>query len=332
MDRSRYARHVVLPEVGKEGQSKISDSSVAVFGLGALGSSIADALARTGVGELKLVDRDFVEISNLNHQILYDEKDLGKPKAEAAVERVEEVNSEIEVQGKVVDINPNNVEDLIEDVDLVMDGADNMEVRYQINDACVKKDIPWVYTAVLGTYGMSMNVFPGEGPCLRCLIPEKPARGSMETCETAGVIFTLPRIMGNLASTEAIKFLMGKPTREELLTFDIWDHEFELIKVNKREDCETCVNRDFQFLETEEDMITELCGRGAVQITPSEKVELDFDKLEKRFDDAEREGKKLLKVRLEDYTLYTFKDGRAIIEGTEDTKKARSLYSQYIGH
>ncbi len=331
MDSNRYARHVVLPEVGEEGQSKLNERSVAVFGLGALGSSITDALTRTGVGELKLVDRDFVEISNLNHQILYDEDDLGKPKAEVAAERVKEINSDVDVKGHVLDIDPNNAEELVKNVDLVMDGADNMELRYLVNDACVKKEIPWIYTAVLATYGMTMNVFPGEGPCLRCLIPEKPPRGSMETCESAGILFTLPRIMGNLASTEAAKFLMGKDTREELLTFDIWDHDLELTKVDRREDCETCVNGDFEFLETEEDTITELCGRGSVQITPSKKTELDLDKLEKRFDHAERKGESLLKIYVGEYTLNTFKDGRAIIDGTEEPKKARSLYSRYIG-
>ncbi|MFP4609122.1 MAG: ThiF family adenylyltransferase, partial [Candidatus Aenigmatarchaeota archaeon] len=328
---SRYARHLVLSQISERGQSKIGESSVAVFGLGALGSTITDALARTGVGRLKIVDRDFVEISNLNHQILYDEKDLGRPKAEAAVERIEEINSDIEVNAEVLDINPTNVERLLEDVDLVMDAADNMELRYLVNDACVKKGVPWIYTAVLGTYGMTMNVYPEKGPCLRCLIPEKPSRGSMETCDTAGVLFSLPRAMANIASTEAVKYLIGGPTRKELLTFDIWESEYELTRVERRENCETCVERRFDFLKSEEDMTTELCGRDAVQVTPSDTFELDLDRLLKRFDEGEKMGENMIKIYLEDYTLNVFKDGRMIVEGTEDPKKARSLYSQYIG-
>ncbi len=331
MGSKRYARHLVLPEVGEEGQNRLKESSVAVFGLGALGSTITDALARTGVGELKLVDRDFVEISNLNHQILYDEKDLDMPKAEAAAKRVNEINSDIEAHGVVADINPTNVEELVEGVDLVMDGSDNMELRYLINDACIKKEIPWVYTAVLATYGMTMNVLPEKGPCMRCLIPKKPSRGSMETCETAGILFSLPRTMANIACTEAVKYLIGEKNREELLTFNIWDSEFELTKVERRDECKTCKQNDFEFLEIEEDMISELCGRNSIQITPSEDVQLVLEELHGRFERSEIKGISMLKVDLEDYTMNIFKDGRVIVEGTEDPKKAKTLYSQYIG-
>ncbi len=331
MDTKRYARHIALPEMGEKGQSKLSEKSVAVFGLGALGSTITDALARTGVGRLKLVDRDFVELSNLNHQILYDESDLGIPKAEAALGRVNKINSDIKVESAVVDINPTNIEELLEDVDLVMDGSDNMELRYLVNDICVKIGVPWIYTAVLGTYGMNMNVFPTKGPCLRCLIPEKPSRGSMDTCESAGILFTLPRTMANIACTEAIKYLTDKPTRQELLTFDIWGYEYELTEVERRDDCETCVERNFEFLALEEDLTTELCGRNSVQINPSEKVELPLDQLVKRFESAERKGANMIKINLDDHTLNVFKNGRVIVEGTDDTKKARSLYSRYIG-
>ncbi|MBS3816327.1 MAG: ThiF family adenylyltransferase [Candidatus Thermoplasmatota archaeon] len=328
----RYARQLVLPEIGEEGQSKIIEGSVAVFGLGALGSTISEALARTGVGKLRLVDRDFVEVSNLNHQILYSEKDIGMPKAEAAVDRIKKINSDVETEGEVVDINPNNIEKLIEDVDMVLDGTDNMEVRYIINDACVKYEVPWIYTAVLGTYGMSLNLIPEKTPCLRCIIPEKPSAGEMETCETAGVLSTLPRIMANIAATEAIKFLTGISMRKELLTVDIWNSDFELTDVERREGCRTCADRDFEFLQSEGAMTTELCGRGAVQINPGEKVELDLTTLEERFESSELKGENLIKVYLEDYTLNIFKDGRGIIEGTEDSKKAKSLYSRYIGN
>ncbi|MEF8832019.1 MAG: ThiF family adenylyltransferase [Candidatus Thermoplasmatota archaeon] len=329
----RYARHLVLPEISEEGQAKIKEGSIVIFGLGALGSSITDALARAGVGELKLVDRDFVEISNLNHQILFDESDVGKPKAEVAEERVREINSQICVEGKVTNIDTRNIEELIKDVDLVMDGTDNLEIRYLTNDACVKHGIPWIYTAVLATYGMTKNIIPGENACLRCFFPKKPSAGTMETCETAGVLFTLPRIMGNIAATEAIKYLIGEQMREDLLTFDVWDYDFEVTEVERREEqCGTCGKKDFQFLKSEEQTVTELCGRNSVQITPADQEVIDLGKLEERFTDAKRMGEKMIKIYTADYEINVFRDGRAIIEGTEDPKKAKSLYSQYIGN
>ncbi len=327
----RYARHLVLPEMGEENQSKLADSSVAIFGLGALGSTMTDALARTGVGRLKIVDRDFVELSNLNHQILYGESDLGVPKAEAAEERVKEINSDVEVESKVLDINPGNIGSILDDVDLVLDGSDNMELRYLMNDACVKEGVPWIYTAVLGTYGMTLNIIPDRTPCLRCLMPEKPSAGRLETCESAGVLFSLPRTMANIASTEAVKFLVGAEIRRDLLTVELWDFHIERTEIERREECRSCRKKEFEFLQIEGDMTTELCGRNAVQVTPSEDIDLDLDKFEKRFENSERKGRNLLKISLEDHNLNVFKDGRVIIEGTEDSKKARSLYSRYIG-
>lgn len=332
MDMERYARQLVLPEIGEEGQSKIKEGSVAIFGLGALGSTITDALTRTGVGKLRLVDRDFVEISNLNHQILYDKSDIGKPKAEVAEERVREIDPSIEVESEVTNIDTKNIEDLISDVDLVMDGTDNLEIRYIANDACVKNNTPWIYTAVLGTYGMTKNIVPRENACLRCFFPEKPPAGSMETCETAGVLFTLPRIMGNLAATEAVKYLLGDEMREGLLTFDVWDYDFEITRVDRKEkECRACGKKDFEFLESEEGTITELCGSDSVQITPAEEISLELEKLVERFKDAKKMGNKMIKIPAGEYEINVFEDGRAIIEGTEDSKKAKSLYSQYIG-
>ncbi len=329
----RYTRHLVLPEIGEKGQEKIEEGKVAVFGLGALGSPITDALARAGVGELKLIDRDFIEKSNLNHQILFDESDVGKPKAEIAEKRVRRINSQVQVEGKVTHVGQNNIEDLIKDVDLVMDGTDNLEVRYVMNDACVKNRIPWIYTAVLGTYGMTKNIIPEKDACLRCFFPKKPSAGSMETCETAGVLFTLPRIMGNIASTEAIKYLMGKQMRDGLVTFDVWNNDFEVTKVERREElCTTCGKREFQFLKKEEHTITELCGRNSVQITPANHEDIDMKKLKKRSIDVKSMGDKMIKITAGDYELNVFEDGRAIIKGTEDPKKAKSLYSQYIGN
>ncbi|MFP4185482.1 MAG: ThiF family adenylyltransferase [Candidatus Natronoplasma sp.] len=329
---NRYARHLVLPQIGEKGQSKLRESSIAVFGLGALGSPITDALARTGVGKLKLVDRDLIEESNLNHQILYDESDLGKPKAEVAEKRVREINSSIEVEGEVTNIDTRNIERLISDVDLVMDGSDNLKVRYLTNDACVKNQIPWIYTAVLGTYGMTKNIIPEENACLRCFFPEKPSAGSLETCESAGVLFTLPRIMGNIAATECVKFLTSQKMRKGLLTFDVWENDFEITNVERREkECMTCGKHEFEFLDSEEDSITELCGRNSIQITPADEVSLDLNRLNERFRDARKVGDKMIRIPTGEYELNIFRDGRAIIDGTEDPKKAQSLYTQYVG-
>ncbi len=329
---SRYSRHLVLPEIGEEGQERLRNSSVAVLGLGSLGSAMAESLTRTGIGKIRIVDRDYVEISNLNHQILYDESDIGRPKADAANHRLKEINSDVDIEKKVKDIGPQNIEGLIEDVDIVLDATDNMKTRYIINDACVKKNVPWIYTAVLGTYGMSLNVHE-EGPCLKCMLAERPKPGTLETCETAGVLFTLPRTMGNLAATEAVKFLTGDEMREGLLTFDIWKSQYDPIKAAKREDCECCVKRNFTHLSAPEDSTTELCGKNAVQVSPAEEFELDLNKVASRFDeeDIEMTSESMLTVDLEDHILRIFRDGRAMIEGTEDPKRAKSIYSRYIG-
>lgn len=332
MEEERYARHLVLPEIGQKGQKTLKESSVAIFGLGALGATITDTLARTGIGHLKLIDRDFVEISNMNHQILYDEKDIGKSKAEVAEERVREINSDVEVESIVTNIDSGNIEKLIEDVDLVMDGSDNLELRYLTNDACVKKEIPWIYSAVLGTYGMNKPILPERNACLRCFFPEKPSAGSLETCETAGVLFTLPRLIANISSTEAVRLLLGEEVREELLTIDVWTTDFELTKIERRkESCETCSKKEYKFLEREEDTVTELCGRDSIQISPAEDQELNLEDLGKRFEKGDMMGDRMLKVELDQYELNIFEDGRAIIKGTDDPKKAQSLYSQYIG-
>lgn len=328
----RYNRHTVLPEIGDEGQKKIKNAKIVVLGLGSLGSAIADSLVRTGIGHIRVVDRDYVEISNLNHQILYDEDSLGKPKVEAGAERLEKINSEGKIEPIAVNISSSNIEDLIEDADVVLDATDNMKTRYIINDACVKNNKRWIFTSVLGTYGMSLDIIPGKGPCLRCLMPEKPESGSLETCETAGVLFTLPRIMGNIAATEAVKLIIGSDHRTEMLTLDLWQNDFELVKVNKRSNCVTCSDKNFEFLEQVEDMTTEVCGKNAVQISPPEKTKIDLKEIKNRFDDAEMKGKSMLRIYLDKYELNLFKDGRLIVEGTDDSKKAKALYSRYIGN
>ncbi|MFW6196763.1 MAG: HesA/MoeB/ThiF family protein [Thermoplasmatota archaeon] len=328
----RYNRHIVLPEIGKDGQDKIENARVAVLGLGSLGSAIADSLVRTGIGFIRVVDRDYVEISNLNHQILYDENSLDRPKVEIGAERLEEINSNVKIESVAEHMGPNNIEKLIEDVDIALDATDNMKTRYIINDACVKNKTRWIFTSVLQTYGMNLNIIPDEGPCLRCLMPEKPERGSMETTETAGVLFTLPRIMGNIAATEAVKHITASQPRKEMLTIDLWQNDYDMIRINKRENCKTCGEKDFEFLVKEADVDINKQGDNSIQITPAERLELNLKDIKGIFEKSEMKGESMLRIYIDDYELNLFKDGRLIVDGTDDPKKAKSLYSRYIGN
>ncbi len=328
---NRYSRHLVLDEVGVEGQKKISNADVVVIGAGALGATISEGLTRAGVGMITIVDRDFVELSNLQRQTLYEEDDIGKAKAEIAVEHLKKINSEIELNYEVIDVAGHNIEGLIKHKDIVLDGTDNLKTRLIINDACVKHDIPWIYSAALRTYGMALNIVPNDGPCLRCLIESLPTPGSMETCATAGVLFSVPWMIGDIASTETLKFIINKNFRRELLTADLWENEFQLTKVVQREGCECCIDKNFSYLRSKGDLTTELCGRNAVQVSPADQMDLDLDRIEERSPHSRRVGKTLLKLKAGNYKLNLFKDGRLIVGGTEDVKKARSLYSEYIG-
>ncbi len=327
---TRYSRQTVLPEIGERGQEQISKGKVAIIGLGGLGSVMSEGLARAGVGMLRVIDRDVVELSNLQRQALYHEGNVGMAKADVVKEKLQKINSEVEVDARVVEVSPNNVEGLIEDVDIVLDATDNMKTRFLLNDACVKNKVPWIFTAILGTYGMTMNIEPGEGPCLRCLLSVMPDPGSMETCATAGVLFSLPRVLANIASTEAVKYLVDADLRPTLLTMDIWKNDYEQIDVARRDGCHCCGEGEYEYLDGDEDVTTELCGRDAVQVSPGERVDIDLDKYEERYG-AERVGRSLVKFSVDGYELTLFKDGRLIVEGTEDHKKALSVYSEYVG-
>ena len=329
--KERYSRQIVLKEIGEEGQKRIYDSNITILGLGALGTVIADGLVRCGVGEITIVDRDFVELSNLQRQTLYEEDDINKAKAEVAEKKLKRINSDVNLKAHVMDVNTKNIEELIEGSDLVMDASDNMKLRYLLNDACIKHDIPWIYSAVLGTYGMTMNIVSKDSPCLRCIIPHQPDSESLGTCASEGILFSLPKVIANIAATEAVKFLIGEKARDSLLTVDLWRNDFEQTEVLKRDDCGCCEERDFKFLESEDDEAIELCGRDSVQIIPSDKKELDLKNLEKRYEDSKMIGESLLRLKKEGYELNIFKDGRIIVKGTEDINKAKSLYSEYIG-
>ena len=327
----RYSRQIVLKEVGEKGQKMIGSGRIVIIGLGGLGSVTADALVRAGVGHVTLIDRDLVELSNLQRQTIYTENDIGKAKAEVMFNALGKVNSHVKLEYMVADVNVNNIEDIVRDAHVIMDCTDNMKIRYLINDACVKHGVPWIYTAISGTYGITMNIVPGHGPCLRCLLPNKPDAGIMETCVTAGVLFSIPRIMADISSTEAVKMLVKAKSRPELLTVDIWNNEYELTGVSRNKDCLCCGKHDFTYLREAEDMAVELCGSDSVQICPGTDMDIDQKLMASRYPESIFMGDSMLKIPLADYELNLFRDGRMIIKGTGDVNRGKALYSEYVG-
>ena len=257
----RYARQQILPEIGEAGQQALSHASVLIMGLGALGSVQAQLLARAGIGHLILIDRDVLELNNLQRQMLYLEQDVADqmPKAVAARNRLQQINSEIQIEAKVIDCNPSNVESLVEPVDLVLDGSDNFEARYLINDVCTKLNKPWIYGGVIGTQGLCMPIVP-RGPCLRCLFPDPPPIGSLPTCDTAGVLNTSVSVIASLQATWAYRLLVqDMPLATTLTNVEIWKNTFHQVDVVKDEHCPCCVNGDYVFLHQEQtDYITRL--------------------------------------------------------------------------
>ena len=335
----RYSRQMILPGWGHEGQQRLALRTAAVVGCGALGSHIASHLVRAGVGKLVLADRDFVEWHNLPRQALYSESDAeeGVPKAVAAGRRLRQLNSLVEIEEHVVDVNADTVEELIAGADVVLDGADNFEVRYLVNEVCVKHGIPWVYGGVLGTYGLTAAIIPGETPCLRCLLGPMPPPGAVPTCEVAGVLGPVVAIIAALEATEALKIMLGR--REELLhslvMVDVWSGDFERARTQKGTGrCPVCDDGQYELLAAEQGTMTAvLCGRNAVQITPRPSQHLDLVSLAKRLVDAGPidVNEYLLRLDVEGVQFTVFSDGRTIVKGTDDPVQARSLYSRYIG-
>lgn len=333
----RYSRQIIFPRIGLEGQKHLSASSVIILGAGALGTVTANNLTRAGIGRIKIVDRDLVELNNLQRQILYDEADVRKrlPKAIAAVEKLKKINSSIKLEAEVLDIQPHNTEKLIDGFDLVLDALDNMETRFLVNDACVKKNIPWIYAAVLGSFGMTMNIMPGKTACLTCMIKELPAPGTMPTCDTAGIVNTIPSIIASIQNTEAIKMLIGSGEISTQLTYiDIWDQSYNRVIQERKPNCPTCGKKKFEFLKGEKVSHTlTLCGRHAVQISPATETQLSLSNLKQKLEplgDVFDNGY-LLSFKVTDYELVIFPTGRVIVKGTSDEATARSLYAKYIG-
>jgi len=333
---NRYAKQILFNKIGLEGQEMISRSTVVVIGIGALGTVISSQLCRAGVGHLILVDRDFVELSNLQRQILFNENDarLRLPKVVAAANKLREVNSEIIIEPVIADVTSRNIEQLILDADLILDGNDNMEIRFLINDAAHKMHKPWIYGAALGSEGMSMTVIPGETPCLRCLMPEAPQPGTMPSCDTEGVLSSITGIVASIQTAEALKIITGNEPRRSLLHIDVWDGKFKELTVHRRPGCVTCEKGEYEFLrETHTSWTTVLCGRNAVQIVPPHEDNIPLNELQKRL---ERIGRTdfngfVLTFETEGYDFTLFPTGRAIIRGTTDEAEARTLYSRFIG-
>ncbi len=344
MDSSleRYSRQMRFPGIGTDGQLKLRSARVTLCGCGALGTVLANALVRAGVGHLRLIDRDFIETHNLQRQVLFDEHDVAEnlPKAEAAARKLAAINSTVYVEPVVTDVDRTNILELVGDADLILDGTDNFEIRYLINDAAVKLNKPWIYGGCIGSHGQTMTILPGETPCLRCVFEAAPAPGEAATCETAGVLGPIVNIIASYQATEALKILTGRLDRvnRELLYFDIWENTQRRIKIASllgKVDCPCCQRRKFEWLEGDlGSHTTSLCGRNAVQVAHRVAGRLDFEILAAELQKlgAVTFNRFMLKFQIEEYEFTVFPDGRAIIKGTSDIDKARSLYARYIGH
>ena len=335
----RYSRQILFEGIGEEGQRRLRGASALVVGCGALGSAQVEMLARAGVGHLLVVDRDFVEESNLQRQTMFTERDARErvPKAVGAARRVAEINSDVRCEAEVADVSHSNVERLVAGSDIVLDGTDNFATRFLLNDACVKHGVAWVYGAAVGSYGVTMTIRPRATPCLRCVFPETPAAGSAPTCDTAGVIMPIISVVAAVQVSEALKLLAGRTEglHRSLMQFDVWRNEWRRVRLKGPEpDCPTCALARYETLEAEAaDFTTVMCGRDAVQVSPSAATRLDLDELADRLRAAGevKVNPYLVRLRAGGYELTIFEDARAIIRGTDDVATARSLYARYVG-
>lgn len=335
----RYSRQILFPEIGKAGQERLRKARVLILGCGALGASHAEILSRAGVGHLKIVDRDFVEFTNLQRQTLFKESDAADrlPKAVAAKTRIAEINSEVDVEPLVADVNQSNVEQLLSDVDFVLDGTDNFQIRYLLNDACIKHNKTWIYGAAVSSYGTTMTIVPGETPCLRCIFEEMPDAASSPTCDTAGVIMPIIAMVSATQVSEALKLIVGDrdAMHGSLVQFDVWQNDWRKIKLSKpNPDCPACGQRRFDFLDAEgQEFAAVLCGRNAVQISPANATTIDLETFANRVAHLGevKQNEYLVRFSEDEKEITVFRDARAIIKGTDDISMARSLYARYVG-
>ena len=341
MDTSRYHRQELLPQVGKTGQARLARGRVLLVGCGALGGTIAEQLVRAGVGFLRVVDRDVVEWTNLQRQVLFEESDAREaaPKAVAAKQRLARINSTVAVDALVADVHSGNIESLAEGVVLILDGTDNVETRYLLNDVAVKLGMPWVYGACVGTEGRVMPVIPGRTACLRCVFPEPPAGSDLPTCDTAGVLGPVAAVVGAMQAVEAIRLLVGdrEGARPALWSADLWTGRSRVLTTERQPDCPACGQRLFDFLSRPPGQSTTLCGRRSVQVRPAGgDVRLDLAAAARKLAAAGevQQTPYLVRCRLAGEPpreLTVFADGRMIVTGSTDRDNARSLYARYVG-
>jgi molybdopterin-synthase adenylyltransferase len=343
MDLERYSKQVLFSEIGEAGQRRLLASRAVVCGCGALGSVLAETLVRAGVGRLKIVDRDFVELSNLQRQVLFDEVDVAErlPKAVAAADKLRRINGSVTIEPVVADVDHTNVVSLIEGADLILDGSDNFELRFLINDAALETGIPWIYAGVIGGHGQVMPIFPGLSACLRCLIERVPDPGTTETCDTSGVLGPAVQVIASIAAVAALKILSGQPEKvsRTLSYIDVWEGLFRPLNVGdlrERADCPACKHGERLWLSGQLGSRTSvLCGRNAVQVSPTARGPLALDELAARLKGAGdvQLNDYLLRLSPHDspFELTVFRDGRAIIKGTDDLGIARGVYARYVG-
>ena len=332
-ERERYSRQILFPGIGEGGQEALLRSHAVVVGCGALGSFHAAAMARAGVGRLTLIDRDYVEASNLHRQWLFEESDAAEclPKAAAARRRLAAINSSIRVTAAIADLSGSNVTELLGGADVILDGTDNFDARYLINDFAVSRKIPWVYGAAVASYGLSMPVLPGRSACLRCVYPNPP-EAAQPTCETAGVLNVIVSAVASLQVADALRILTGAPLRPRITTLDLWHGGIRQIDAPERDaDCPTCARGEYPYLEESRRPPASLCGRNAVQIAGERLVDLAV--LGERLAPlgTVRANEYALRFVAPPYELTVFPDGRAIVKGTDDTGVARAVYSRYVG-
>ena len=336
--QEKYSRQILFAGIGEEGQQRLLASSVVIVGCGAIGAAAASLLVRAGVGRVRILDRDFVELSNLQRQTLFDEEDARSalPKAVAAGHKLRAINSSVSVEGVVADLNPRNARELLTGFDLILDGTDNFETRFLINDFAVQSAKPWIYAAAVASYGVTMTVRPGLTPCLACLLESSTnGHGLEETCDTIGVLGPIVNLIASLEVAEALKLLAGseRALHGRLISCDVWTGHFQSVRVAQNPLCRACSRRDFSYLQGHAQPHITLCGRDSVQIHERGRS-LDLGALQARLaatvSDV-RHNEFLLCFRVEPYQMTVFADGRAILRGTKDPAVARSLYARYIG-
>jgi molybdopterin/thiamine biosynthesis adenylyltransferase len=336
--QEKYSRQILFEGIGLGGQERLLSASAVVAGCGAIGAAAANLLVRAGVGRVRIVDRDFVELSNLQRQTLFDESDAREalPKTVAAERKLRAINSSVSIEGLVADINPRNVEELLNNFDVIVDGTDNFETRFLINDFAVKSGKPWIYGAAVASYGLTMTIQPGKSACLACLLEGTEAVTGMEdTCDTIGVVGPIVNLVASLQAAEAMKLLSGnyEALHGQLNSCDVWTGHFQSVQVARNLDCRCCSRHDFCYLEGQAQPHITMCGRDSVQIHEHHRA-LDLGALQQRLSRTlagVRQNDFLLRFVIAPYEMTVFSDGRAIVKGTTDPAVARSLYARYIG-